>query len=79
MCEQAYAIEAEWNEAARRWVASSSEIPGFKVEAESYDALLKEIKQQVPQLLESNLGVRGPGEVRVLVTTTREESVPLAA
>jgi hypothetical protein len=47
-----YAIKIMWDDEARVWIATSSELPGLVLESGSVDALIERVKVAVPELLE---------------------------
>ncbi len=47
-------IDAQWDDAARVWLATSKEAPGLVVEAESWQAMIDEVRAVLPELLELN-------------------------
>ncbi len=74
-----YRVQADWDAEAQVWTATSEDVPGLVVEAESLDALVDEAKALAPELLELNCGVRGPTEVSLVVTVRREERIVIPA
>jgi len=74
-----YRIQADWDPEAKVWTATSENVPGLVVEAETVDALVDEAKLLVPDLLELNCGLRGPMDVSLVVTGRREERVVIPA
>ncbi len=49
-----YTIQAEWDNEAHCWVASSEDVPGLATGAESLDALVHKLRVVVPELLYEN-------------------------
>jgi len=49
-----YTIDALWDEAAKVWVASSTDVPGLCTEAATMEKLLKKLDVMVPELLKEN-------------------------
>ena len=47
-------INAEWDEEARVWVATSHDVDGLAIEASTMDALLERLKIVIPELMEAN-------------------------
>ncbi len=76
---QQYRIQADWDPEAKVWTATSEDVPGLVVEAETLDALVDEAKLLVPELLELNRGLRGPMDVSIVVTVRREERIVIPA
>lgn len=58
-----YTVRAEWDAAAKVWMATSEDVPGLTAEAETLDALVEEVKNLVPELLELNCGLHGPADI----------------
>ena len=51
-------IEARWDGEASVWLATSSDVPGLVVEAETWPAMIEEVRIVLPELLEVS-GERG--------------------
>lgn len=79
MTPKQYRIEAKWDADAKVWTATSDDVPGLVVEAQTLDALVEETKLVVPDLLELNCGLRGPLDVSLVVTVRREERIIIPA
>lgn len=47
-------INAEWDEEAQVWVATSGDVDGLAVEASTIDALIERLKIVIPELMELN-------------------------
>ena len=47
-------IRADWDEEARVWVATSSDVPGLATEEESIEKLIQKLKIMIPELLAAN-------------------------
>ena len=45
-------IDTHWDADAQVWLATSLDVPGLVVEAETWSAMLKEIRLVLPDLLE---------------------------
>jgi hypothetical protein len=76
---QQYRIQADWDPEAKVWTATSADVPGLVVEADTLDALVDEAKLLIPDLLELNCGLRGPMDVSLVVTVRREERIVIPA
>ncbi len=74
-----YTVRADWDAEAKVWMATSEDVPGLTVEAETLDALVEEVKHVVPELLELNCGLHGPADISLVVTSRREERVAIPA
>ena len=57
-----YFIQAEWDDEADVWVATSDGVPGLVAESETIEALVLKLKLRVPELLEVN-GIDAGGDV----------------
>jgi predicted RNase H-like HicB family nuclease len=70
-----YHINAEWDEEAAVWVASSEDVPGLATGADTFEALVEKLKVAIPDLLEAN-GLLAPGidEVPFSIKAERTES-----
>jgi hypothetical protein len=49
-------IDAQWDDEARVWIATSRDVPGLMAEAESWQAMIDEVRAVLPDLLELNQG-----------------------
>jgi Domain of unknown function (DUF1902) len=49
-----YRVDAEWDEAAKVWIATSDDVPGLCAEAASLEALIAIVVDLVPELLVAN-------------------------
>ncbi len=47
-----YTIDAQWDDEARVWVATSEDLPGLATEADTVEALTIKLKTIIPELLE---------------------------
>jgi Domain of unknown function (DUF1902) len=45
-------IDARWDSEASVWIATSSEVPGLVVEADTCPAMIEEVRLVLPDLLE---------------------------
>jgi hypothetical protein len=45
-------INARWDGEAQVWLANSTDVPGLVVEAESWPAMIEEVRLVLPDLLE---------------------------
>lgn len=55
-----YHVNAEWDEEAAVWVASSEDVPGLATGADTFEGLIEKLKVVIPDLLEAN-GLLAPG------------------
>ncbi len=51
---QPFKINAEWDEEAKVWIATSSDIDGLAIEASTIDALIERLRIVIPELQEAN-------------------------
>ena len=73
-------VNAEWDDEARVWVATSDDVPGLVTEAETVEALEAKLKNMIPELLELNgIDFGGEGEVPMNLIATRRERIRLRA
>lgn len=47
-------INAEWDDEAAVWVATSDDVEGLAIEASTMDALIERLKIVIPELMEAN-------------------------
>ena len=47
-------INAQWDEEANVWVATSDDVDGLAIEAGTIDALIERLKIVIPELMEAN-------------------------
>jgi hypothetical protein len=45
-------IQARWDDEASVWLATSSDVPGLVVEADTWPAMIEEVRLVLPDLLE---------------------------
>ena len=50
----AYAVNAQWDSAARVWVATSDSVPGVAIEAATCEKVLEVVKDALPDLFREN-------------------------
>lgn len=69
----AYRIDAEWDEAAGVWIATSAEVPGLCVEAASIETLIVIVENVVPELPVANgvVAADALGDVPIRVVAGR--------
>jgi hypothetical protein len=48
------AIEAHWDPEANVWIATSRDVAGLVVEADTWPAMIEEVRLVLPELLESS-------------------------
>lgn len=75
-----YHVNAEWDDEASVWVASSDDIPGLATGADTIEALIEKLKIVIPELLEENgLLPAGTTEVPFAIRAERTERAQRAA
>lgn len=53
-------IQARWDDEARVWIATSDDVPGLVIEAETWPAMIDEVRVTLPELVEVSGGSREP-------------------
>lgn len=59
-------IDADWDPEVRRWVATSSDVPGLATGAETVEQLLAKLEVLVPELREANGVTAAPAQLELL-------------
>jgi hypothetical protein len=67
-------IQARWDSDASVWLATSDDVPGLVVEADTWPGMINEVQLILPELLE----VAGQGGERLSLTFKAEEHRDLA-
>ena len=67
-------IQARWDGEASVWIATSPDVAGLVIEAESWPAMIDEVRTVLPELLE----VSGNRVERLSLTFKAEEHLDLA-
>ena len=67
-------IQARWDGEASVWLATSEDVPGLVVEADTWPGMINEVQLVLPELL----GVSGQGGDRLSLTFRAEEHLDLA-
>ena len=67
-------IDARWDDEARVWVATSNDVPGLVVEADTWPTMIEEVKLVLPELLE----LSGSPNENLALTFRAEEHLDLA-
>ena len=47
-------VRAQWDNAARVWVATTDDVPGLATEAETLEALRDKLVVMIPELMQAN-------------------------
>jgi Domain of unknown function (DUF1902) len=67
-------IQARWDDEARVWTATSNDVPGLVIEADTWSGMIEEVRLTLPELLE----VRGERHDDLSLTFKAEEHLDLA-
>ena len=67
-------IQAKWDGEANVWIATSSDVPGLVVEADTWPQMIEEVRLVLPDLLE----VSGQPHKDLSLTFKAEEHLDLA-
>jgi hypothetical protein len=67
-------IQAQWDGEANVWIATSADVPGLVVEADTWPAMIGEVRLILPDLLE----LAGSSSETLSLTFKAEEHLDLA-
>ncbi|HEY0223022.1 MAG TPA: DUF1902 domain-containing protein [Pseudolabrys sp.] len=67
-------IQARWDSDASVWFATSSDVPGLVVEADTWPTMIEEVKLVLPELME----LSGHANETLSLTFKAEEHLDLA-
>ena len=67
-------IQARWDGEASVWIATSNDVPGLVVEADTWPTMIEEAKLVLPELME----LSGHGSEPLSLTFKAEEHLDLA-
>jgi hypothetical protein len=67
-------IDARWDGEASVWIATSNDVPGLVVEADTWPAMIEEVRLVLPELLE----LSGERSDNITLTFKAEEHLDLA-
>jgi hypothetical protein len=67
-------IDARWDGETSVWIATSEEVPGLVVEADTWPSMIEEVRLVLPDLLE----LSGQGHEKLSLTFKAEEHLDLA-
>ena len=73
-----FEIKAHWDGEAQVWWAESDDVKGLVAEADTLEALMRELRELVPELLRTNHGMSA-GEATIRVIADRTEELRVAA
>lgn len=82
MANQAYVVQATWDDAAKVWVADSDDIPGIAAEAEDQEKLRAKLAVLIPEMIELNHVEIDPTQPLEIVIRYHQEDrlrLPVAA
>jgi hypothetical protein len=68
-------IQARWDGEASVWIATSNDVPGLVVEADTWPAMIEEVRLVLPELME----LSGLGHESLSLTFKAEEHLDLAS
>lgn len=67
-------IQARWDGDASVWIATSNDVPGLVVEADTWPQMIEEVRLVLPDLME----LSGQGHENLSLTFKAEEHLDLA-
>jgi len=67
-------IDARWDGEASVWIATSNDVPGLVVEADTWPAMIEEVRLVLPELLE----LSGQRRNKLSLTFRAEEHLEVA-
>ncbi len=67
-------IQARWDGEAKVWIATSRDVPGLVVEADTWSSMIEEVRLILPELLD----VRGERHDDLSLTFKAEEHLDVA-
>jgi hypothetical protein len=66
-----YDVIVDWDDEAKVWYVTESNVPGLTTEAPTLDAMVKKLETLVPEMLEEN-GFHVPPSVPFYLLTQRQ-------
>ena len=72
---RAILIQARWDDEAAVWLATSPDVPGLVVEADTWAAMIQEVRLVIPDLLD----LPAQGIDRLSLTFKAEEHLDVAS
>ena len=72
---RAITIQARWDDEAKVWTATSGDVPGLVVEADTWSGMIEEVRIILPELLD----VRGERHDDLSLTFKAEEHLDVAS
>lgn len=70
-----YDVQVDWDNEAKMWFVSESNVPGLVTEAPTPEAMLTKLEIMVPEMLEEN-GCQVGANVSFHLLTQHQENVP---
>jgi hypothetical protein len=67
-------IQARWDSEAAVWIATSDDVPGLVVEADTWPSMIEEVRLVLPDMLE----LSGQANEKLSLTFKAEEHLDLA-
>lgn len=72
--DRSISIDARWDDEARVWLATSVDVPGLVIEADTWAEMISEAQLVLPELLE----LKGQAITRLSLTFKAEQRLDLA-
>ena len=69
-----YDVIVDWDDEAKVWYVTESNVPGLTTEAATLDAMVKKLEALVPEMLEEN-GFHVPSSVPFCLLTQRQGNI----
>ncbi len=70
-----YLIHAQWDQEAEVWTATSDQVPGLAIEAETMEKLVKRLREVVPELVQLNQTTQAGEEIVFQLHSERREVI----
>jgi len=70
-----YLIHAQWDQEAEVWTATSDQVPGLAIEAETMEELVKRLREVVPELVQLNQTTQAGEEIVFQLHSERREVI----
>jgi hypothetical protein len=67
-------IQARWDGEANVWIATSTDVPGLVVEADTWPSMIEEVRLVLPELME----LKGHAHENLSLTFKAEEHLDVA-
>ena len=67
-------IQARWDDDEGVWLATSDDVPGLAIEADTWSLMIEELKMNVPELLGRSAATSGG----LSLTVTAQEHIDLS-